>query len=385
MAATSTDALGAHDAAPVNPAESRQLLKRLSTVVQAGAAPSFADAGARSGYIRRRMEHRSAQVAIFLQHPHMHLALSSLLNAQDSSPYTVASIGGAGGSDAVGLILCRNGLAVHRDGAGAPLAAAPARRPVRVWVYDLEEGWSDAVQAVTRSLQRVGVECAGDAVGFSTCDCTHSLTHASNTHLARHAVDLDLVVFSFVLAENALALQVLVAVEIDRTAVSCAHSRRMQHALRWSSPPCHVYAAAWPTQSAPGASALLTAVCLLAKWPTWAGRWVFVSGRTVAGSQALGFRAHTRLYLQTVSRNRVRGVDAWMAGDAASVAGGHQWPLQECHGAQTWCLDEHAWNVKIAVARFQAVRGRDLSLGVVGCGFSITGNRSAWHYILASL
>ena len=355
MAATSTDALGAHDAAPVNPAESRQLLKRLSTVVQAGAAPSFADAGARSGYIRRRMEHRSAQVAIFLQHPHMHLALSSLLNAQDSSPYTVASIGGAGGSDAVGLILCRNGLAVHRDGAGAPLAAAPARRPVRVWVYDLEEGWSDAVQAVTRSLQRVGVECAGDAVGFSTCDCTHSLTHASNTHLARHAVDLDLVVFSFVLAENALALQVLVAVEIDRTAVSCAHSRRMQYALRWASPHCYLHAAAWPTQSAPEASALLTAVCWLAKWPTWAGRWVFVSGRTVAGSQALGFRAHTRLYLQTVSRNRVRGVDAWMAGDAASVAGGHQWPLQECHGAQTWCL---AARLLLSIAQKCGHRGR---------------------------
>ena len=41
---------------------SKVLLKRLSSSVAEGEAPSFADPGARSGYTRRRMKHRSAQV-----------------------------------------------------------------------------------------------------------------------------------------------------------------------------------------------------------------------------------------------------------------------------------------------------------------------------------
>ena len=46
----------------VDQKSSKVLLKRLSSSVSEGEAPSFADPGARSGYTRRRMKHRSAQV-----------------------------------------------------------------------------------------------------------------------------------------------------------------------------------------------------------------------------------------------------------------------------------------------------------------------------------
>ena len=46
----------------VDQKSSKVLLKRLSSSVAEGEAPSFADPGARSGYTRRRMRHRSAQV-----------------------------------------------------------------------------------------------------------------------------------------------------------------------------------------------------------------------------------------------------------------------------------------------------------------------------------
>ena len=175
--------------APIDQGASRKLLKRLSRMAQEGAPPSFADVGARSGYIRRRMEHRSAQIFIFLQHPLLQRALDALLPvprsdpADDSTtcapdaaarrqvrPFRVASFGGGGGSDAVGLILLRNHLqCTHKVGGTA------VGRPLHVCVFDMEAGWEEAVGAILPTMERVGIACRSDQVEFAQCDCVKSI------------------------------------------------------------------------------------------------------------------------------------------------------------------------------------------------------------------
>ena len=169
--------------APIDQGESRKLLKRLSNMVQEGAPPSFSDAGARSGYIRRRTEHRSAQIFIFLQHPSLQRVLNALLHVPRSTPgvacpgdvrpFRVASFGGGGGSDAVGLILLRNHLqGTHKNGGEA---GAVCGRPVHVCVYDIEKGWDEAVGEILPSMERVGIGCRSDKVEFAECDCMKSI------------------------------------------------------------------------------------------------------------------------------------------------------------------------------------------------------------------
>jgi hypothetical protein len=53
---------------PVDSESTRQLLQSLNLVTASGKMPSFSDAGARTGYIRKRMEHRSRSLAAALLH-----------------------------------------------------------------------------------------------------------------------------------------------------------------------------------------------------------------------------------------------------------------------------------------------------------------------------
>ena len=109
--------------APVDTKSSKQLLKRLSSSVTDGEAPSFADPGARSGYARRRMKHRSAQVGIVLLHPAL-APVRAALEDGAAGAFCVASIGGGPGSDAVGLLSTRDFL--ERS---PPHNPAPPQRP----------------------------------------------------------------------------------------------------------------------------------------------------------------------------------------------------------------------------------------------------------------
>ena len=63
--------------------------------------------------------------------------------------FRVASIGGGGGSDAVGLILLRNYLQTLGDSVcgegGGEGRESGIGRPVAVWVCDVEVGWREAV------------------------------------------------------------------------------------------------------------------------------------------------------------------------------------------------------------------------------------------------
>jgi hypothetical protein len=154
---------------------------------------------------------------IFLQHPTLRAVLSTLLNSplvgdqtaaaddrqetedtRTARSFSVASIGGGGGSDAVGLVLLRNHLAecAHRRPLCAERAKErqdgtqeaawqtqecsidshphhPARknpshsRPVHVRVYDLEEGWGDAIGALRKCLSDIGMCCKQDLVCVS--------------------------------------------------------------------------------------------------------------------------------------------------------------------------------------------------------------------------
>lgn len=53
---------------PVDSESTRQLLQSLNLVTASGKMPSFSDAGARTGYVRKRMEHRSRCLAAALLH-----------------------------------------------------------------------------------------------------------------------------------------------------------------------------------------------------------------------------------------------------------------------------------------------------------------------------
>ena len=80
-------------------------------------------------------------------------------------PFCVASIGGGGGSDAVGLIIFRNFLREK------PTALKGVDRALCVWVYDVEEGWKEAVEEIPCTMRRVGIQCQFDQVCVWVCGC----------------------------------------------------------------------------------------------------------------------------------------------------------------------------------------------------------------------
>eukprot|EP00961_Rhodomonas_salina_P083320 1119251-Rhodomonas_salina.1 len=172
---------------PVEAAASKVLLKRLSSMSNAGQAPSFADAGARSGYVRRRLHHRAAQVGIALMHPQLE-TVKSALEDEETANFNVASIGGGPGSDAVGLILLRNYLG--------------ASTKICTHVYDLEDGWAGTVDKLQDSMEAAGIACAGTTTTLEHCNVLLPLADEQNRGLATQARSYDLLLFSFVLAEN---------------------------------------------------------------------------------------------------------------------------------------------------------------------------------------
>ena len=114
---------------PVDSESTRQLLQSLNLVTASGKMPSFSDAGARTGYVRKRMEHRSRCLAAALLHDDCERLLDSMLLPLTCSPSRIlpradsplallsgllsrknlrmASIGGAAGSDVLAVAAMR--------------------------------------------------------------------------------------------------------------------------------------------------------------------------------------------------------------------------------------------------------------------------------------
>uniref|UniRef100_A0A7S4KNW3 Uncharacterized protein n=1 Tax=Guillardia theta TaxID=55529 RepID=A0A7S4KNW3_GUITH len=176
--------------APEDRVKSRKLMRKLSTVVQWECSPDFSDEEARSGYIRRHFPHRSAQLGIILSHPDV-----VRLQQERSSEHEllVASLGGGPGCDVVGMVL-------HRNFTSQP-------RGLRVHVLDIEQGWRQANDVLLECLRACDVECRGDAVVFSSCDIVRPLSDGANFTLAQEMPALDIVLLSFVIAENLKAVR----------------------------------------------------------------------------------------------------------------------------------------------------------------------------------
>eukprot|EP00960_Hanusia_phi_P062382 765129-Hanusia_phi.AAC.3 len=82
-----------------------ELLAQLNLVTQVGVMPSFSDPAARTGYLEKRMVHRSSILAaLFLKHEMKDLLYCKMRN----EVCRVVSLGGAGGSDAMAIFLLRS-------------------------------------------------------------------------------------------------------------------------------------------------------------------------------------------------------------------------------------------------------------------------------------
>jgi hypothetical protein len=124
-------------------------------VTVSGTMPTFAAAGARRGYLQKRTLHRAEQIGAALLsleaaeafaavraggERHEHTGTADARDAAgDGTAATctlrVASVGGAGGSDALGLVLLSDYLRVRQ-------------LKVDCTVFEYEQGWNSAVRAL---------------------------------------------------------------------------------------------------------------------------------------------------------------------------------------------------------------------------------------------
>lgn len=150
------------------------------------ATVGFADDGARSGYVSKSFTTRCRYIgAAALSSP----AVVSLLSG-DRSLLRVASIGGGPGECALALAVCRQTFDMQ------------ATIQLQLAIFDLEPGWRSCVEHVAAEMRASNMLEAADEVWFATADVTQSLDHAANRAISP-AAEWDLIVFSYVLAENA--------------------------------------------------------------------------------------------------------------------------------------------------------------------------------------
>jgi hypothetical protein len=176
---------------------------------------TFADAGGRSGYLRKRMSGRAWYVGGALL-PDSSMPLCRSLLALDR--VKIASIGGASGADGLGFALLSYFL-----GHGG------RERPnvVDTTVFEFEAGWKDSAMALHRAMlarRRPLAAATGDPtepfrlaradhflegtahawgeMRFSPCDITQPLSAACNRALRARAAEFDLFVSSYVVLEN---------------------------------------------------------------------------------------------------------------------------------------------------------------------------------------
>eukprot|EP00241_Pyramimonas_parkeae_P012792 CAMPEP_0114225518 /NCGR_PEP_ID=MMETSP0058-20121206/713_1 /TAXON_ID=36894 /ORGANISM="Pyramimonas parkeae, CCMP726" /LENGTH=263 /DNA_ID=CAMNT_0001336125 /DNA_START=585 /DNA_END=1376 /DNA_ORIENTATION=+ len=163
--------------------------------------PSFGVEGARSGYIDRRMLRRSEKIGAAMLTPQVAAFLASRMSdpahgkantdelGGSDAILRAASIGGAGGSDALGLALVLGYLGIE----GVSIECT---------VFEYEPGWEEAVRALD-----IAPLMNGHSLSFAPCNLCLPVDDVANSAVLESAPSMDLVIVSYCLIENAVKLR----------------------------------------------------------------------------------------------------------------------------------------------------------------------------------
>ena len=175
-----------------DPCAARELLHELDLVTANGVMPDFGHDGARTGYIQKRFLKRSSYIGSCFLTPTMRPWLERLFDAPEVN---VASIGGAAGSDILGLLALRTYV-----GASSKIQGV---------VFEYETGWADSVAALSAVVEEEGFVDSGacSSISFSRCDVVAPLEAEVNRSLEAAARNFDLFFYMYVLVENAQGLK----------------------------------------------------------------------------------------------------------------------------------------------------------------------------------
>ncbi|KAG6609478.1 uncharacterized protein IUM83_00867 [Phytophthora cinnamomi] len=163
-----------------------ELKKGLCLSTNTGQRPSFENENARSGYIQQKIN-RCGNLPNLLLTEELSELRSELFRVKQPKRWNMALYGGGPGYDALGLVFMREYL--------------------RAWdvnfhttVYDNEQGWKSAIDAVGQTFEQLGQRNA--SVSFQHCDITFDVHAKGNSHVAKSLKSTQLHVFSFVCVEN---------------------------------------------------------------------------------------------------------------------------------------------------------------------------------------
>ena len=213
---------------PVDESNAAHLIEELNRVTLTGEMADFRDAGARAGYIQKRFASRSSSVAASLLHPDVQPICMTLLgetqesslalsvqtttmkrgllsehpDAASSKTIRMASVGGAAGEAVFAVMVLRDYIVASR---GGPMDCASGGMRIDAIVLDYEAGWQKAAESLLPAW--AGARGDGDAVTFGQCDVLHGIDEPVNAAVRTRAGMLDLLVFSYVLVENAKGLR----------------------------------------------------------------------------------------------------------------------------------------------------------------------------------
>jgi hypothetical protein len=229
----------------------------LGKAADEGVMPSFEDPGARTGYVLSKVVARSSRVADFLWSTAMAFqertrgslsvdSSTSTINSTSTSeavelllfgkaqpasapgtPCRLLSLGGGPGFDVVGTALLCEYLDLATSTCFSSKSPSPSLRVVDSVVLDYESGWYDCVDTLVDALithppvsQQQGEDVSSNRreepigcqhkASFGGCDITSSLWEPANSAVVDSISGegaANLVVISYVVAENALALR----------------------------------------------------------------------------------------------------------------------------------------------------------------------------------
>lgn len=168
---------------PVNTVQHDELYQGLSDSTTFYQAPSFAQAGARSGYIRDRLDVRSSVVGNLALHPSMEPWCSALAAKGNlKGGLSLHAFGGGPGFEVLGLAMVAAYLELDL--------------PVDGTVLDNEPGWGAAVAALGTATKELTDLRTCD---FALCDIL--------TGAVPDLQGVDIVTFGYVCLENCLRLR----------------------------------------------------------------------------------------------------------------------------------------------------------------------------------
>ncbi|CAH0477105.1 unnamed protein product [Peronospora belbahrii] len=171
---------------PAAMTETKELKRGLCLSTNTGQRPSFENKYARSGYIQQKIN-RCGNLPNLLLTEELSELRSELFGTQQPDCWNIALYGGGPGYDTLGLVFMREYF--------------------RAWdvkfhtiVYDNEPGWECAINAVEKTLEKLGKHKS--SLNFQYCDITLNVTAEENSHVRRSLQATQVHVFSFVCVEN---------------------------------------------------------------------------------------------------------------------------------------------------------------------------------------